>query len=150
MSVIEITSELVREFEGLRLKPYLCPAGVPTIGYGTTRYPDSTPVTLQDIEITEKMAEKYMQHELQKCHKTALIYCPDLEQESENRQAAITDFVYNLGASRLASSTLKNKINDGKMSEVPAQLRRWVYAGSKKLPGLVKRREAECALWVKN
>lgn len=148
MRVIEIACELAKQYEGFRAKPYLCPAGIPTIGYGSTRYADNKKVTLQDKPITEADAEKLLVSCMEHCLVEALIICPNLKAESNSRQAAIADFVYNLGSSRLASSTLKTKINEEKFDEVPEQLMRWVHAGAVILEGLKKRRATEAALWV--
>jgi len=60
---------------------------------------------------------------------------------------AICDFVFNLGAGRLQSSTLRRKINTEEWDDVPYELSRWVYGGGKKLRGLVLRREAESAFF---
>jgi lysozyme len=72
--------------------------------------------------------------------------CPSLV-DHPNKMAAITDWVFNLGAGNLRHSTLAQKINSGAWDDVPAQIRRWVYAGGKVQAGLVTRREREVQLW---
>ncbi len=62
---VEIATGLCRPFEGLRLKPYICPAGYPTLGYGTVYKPDGTKVTMEDPPITKETAEEWLLHELQ-------------------------------------------------------------------------------------
>jgi lysozyme len=143
---VKIACNLAKKFEGFRGMPYLCPAGVPTIGYGSTQYADGKHVTLQDNQISEPEAMRLLTEVMTKCLEQSIGLCPNLAKHSNNRQAAIADFVYNLGASRLASSTLRTKILEEKWAEVPGQLMRWVHAGALILEGLKKRRLAECEL----
>jgi lysozyme len=140
--------DLAQRFEGLRLKPYRCPAGIPTIGYGSTCYPSGLAVKLSDAPITETLAEIYLQHDLSQAMNATLRCCPLLAAEPPARLAAIVDFTFNLGAGRLQASTLRRRINQQDWPGAAAELRRWVYAGAKVLPGLVARREAECALLI--
>ena len=140
---IAIASALCRQFEGFFSRPYLCPANVPTIGYGSTRYEDGTKVSLGDAPITRERAEQLLQGELEHCKKAVQKYCPDV---SENASAALIDFVYNLGAGRLMASTLRKRINAGDMDGAKVELMKWVRGGGKVLPGLVKRRLAESGL----
>ena len=132
----------IEAFEGLRLRPYLCPAGVPTIGYGTTRYPDGRRVTLADPPIAEDQASAYLMHDMTGSVSAAARICPVLAMYP-NRWGAIADFVYNLGAGNFQASTLRRRINQEDWEEAARELRKWVYAGGKKLHGLVLRREAE-------
>lgn len=144
---IEITSELCKRFEGFRSKPYICPAGVPTIGYGSTYYPDGKKVTLTDPPVTEKQATDMLMHELLVTFAPgAYRACPTLYLAGPYKAAAIVDFAYNLGVGRLQASTLRRKINEQNWDAACDELRKWVLAGGKRLPGLVLRREAEVAL----
>ena len=59
-SAAKIAAEVIKEFEGFEPKPYLCPANVPTIGYGNTMYKNGERVTMDDPEIDEKEAEKML------------------------------------------------------------------------------------------
>ena len=145
MSSVVTAAALCRQFEGFYSAPYLCPAGVPTIGFGSTRYEDGRPVTLRDPAITRECAEQLLQHELQREVLPAVArLCPGLN--TENRAAALLDFTYNLGSGNLRSSTLRRKINAGDWAAVPAELAKWVRGGGRVLPGLVRRRAAEAAL----
>ena len=110
MKALDIATDIAKAFEGLFLKPYRCPANVPTIGYGTTHYPDGKKVTVQDPPITKEQATEYLVHEMRKSLFQALKYCPILA-SSEEKWGAIADFVYNLGPGALQSSTLRRKIN---------------------------------------
>jgi lysozyme len=143
---LEIASALCRQFEGFKSKPYLCPAGVPTIGYGSTYYADGRKVTLQDEPMSELDARALLMHELQHTYLPgALRNCPGLITD-ERKCNAIVDFVYNLGIGRLQTSTLKRKINANDWDGAKEQLMLWTKGGGKVLPGLLKRRTAECAL----
>lgn len=146
MSAIQIAGEIAKVFEGFRSKPYRCPAGVPTIGYGTTHYPDGRKVTMNDAPIDRGMALIYLHDELNKSMKKALIYCPILS-TNEGKLAAITDFCYNLGVGRLQQSTLRRRINQQNWPACRTELKKWVLAGGKRLPGLVKRREIEATFF---
>lgn len=144
---IELAAELCRRFEGFRSQPYICPAGVPTIGYGTTYYPDGRRVTMQDPPISEPEARAMLNHELLKTFAPGVLRaCPLLILENPAKLAAIVDFAYNLGVGRLQASTLRRRINEKRWDEACNELRRWVMAGGKRLNGLVLRREAEVAL----
>ena len=141
---ITLAAALCRSFEGLYLKPYLCPAAVPTIGYGTTAYENGVRVTLADPPITKERAEELLMHELNTaCLPRVLKLCDNLESWGPGSVAAIIDFVYNLGSGNLASSTLRKKILANDREGAKEQIVKWVYGGGKVLPGLVRRRNAE-------
>jgi len=143
---LELAAELCRRFEGFRANPYLCPAGIPTIGYGSTYYADGRKVTLQDQPITEPDARSLLMSELSHIYGPGVLrLCPGL---AANPAAfnAIVDFVYNLGVGRLQTSTLRRKINSQDWEGAKEQLMLWTRGGGKVLPGLVRRRGAEAAL----
>jgi len=141
---ISIAVSLCMFFEGFRAKPYLCPAGVATIGYGTIRYPDGSPVTLFDDPITKNQAKKLLIHQL----KTD--YVPVVLRLVQNltipQLNACIDFAYNLGTSALQNSTFRRKLNSGDISGARIEIMRWVYGGGKRLPGLVARRQQDRGL----
>jgi lysozyme len=140
-----LAMDLVRRFEGLHLRPYLDPIGIPTIGYGTTIYPDGRRVTLADPPLTADEATILARWYLRsRCLPVVMRLCPEVD--TPGRLAAILDWSFNLGAGRLAASTLRRKINAQQWDDVPVQLMRWVYAGGRQWPGLVRRRAAEAAL----
>jgi lysozyme len=135
---------LIKRFEGFSAKPYMCPAGVATIGYGSTRYLDGTKVTLRDNPITPAMAEQLVIAQINAEYlPETLRLCPKL---SGDRLTAIVDFSYNLGIGRLKSSTLRKRINAEDWESVPKELMRWNKGGGKVLRGLTARRIAECIL----
>ena len=149
---VEIAEVLCRRFEGFRAKPYLCPAGIPTIGYGTTVYPNGRKVTLQDKSITEQEARAMLMYELLNTFAPGVIrQCPILltlaiKTNDWRKLNAIIDFAYNLGVGRLQTSTLKRKINAQDWDGVKEQLSLWVRGGGRILPGLVTRRKVEASL----
>lgn len=143
---LSVAAELCRTFEGFRSKPYLCPAGIPTIGYGSTFYSDGKKVQITDSPIDEPSARALLLSELQHTYASGVArLCPALVQD-ERRFNAIVDFVYNLGVGRLQTSTLRRKLNAKDWDGAKEQLMLWTRGGGKVLPGLVKRRQAEAAL----
>lgn len=139
---LRVALALIRRFEGLYLTPYLCPAGVPTIGYGATYYEDGTRVTLKDAAITKERAEALLLWMVRTVYLPAVLrLCPGLREAGV--LAALIDFCFNLGSGQLQASTLRRKVNAMEWDAVPAELRKWVRGGGRVLRGLVLRREAE-------
>lgn len=138
--------ELITKWEGLRLKPYLCSAGVPTIGYGSTRYENGQRVKLTDPEITKERA-------LQLFQKTITVYedAVDLYARNDinqNQFNALVSFAYNLGTQALKNSTLLRKVNANPNDKsIATEFGKWVNAGGKKLQGLVNRRNDEIKMY---
>jgi len=148
MNIPQNAIDLCTTFEGFFSKPYLCPARVPTIGYGTTRYPNGQAVTLKDQAITKDRAIEFMKVELSRNMFEVARTCPILLTTDEYWYGAIIDFVYNLGIGRLQTSTLRRRINAQLWQDVPFELNKWVYASGKKLNGLNIRRRAEAAYYT--
>jgi lysozyme len=143
---LDIAAALCKQFEGYRAKPYLCPAGVPTIGYGSTYYADGRKVALTDPSMSEPDAAALLLQELHHTYLPGVLrQCPTLLTD-ERKCNAIVDFAYNLGTGRLQTSTLKRKINAQDWDGAKEQLMLWTKGGGRVLPGLVKRRSAEVAL----
>lgn len=146
-AAVEIAAALCRRWEGFFARPYLCPAGVPTIGYGATHYLDGRAVRLTDSPIGREAAERMLVQMIRRTYLPAVMrLCPVLVRETPERLAAIIDFAFNLGAGRLQAAGLRRRINAGEWDQVPAELRKWVIGGGKVLRGLVLRREAEVEL----
>lgn len=139
--IYEALIALIRKFEGLRLKPYLCPAGVPTIGYGHT----GKDVTLDMKPISEPVAEGMMHKDAEIFTRASGNLSPVLWFD-EGKHSAIADFCFNLGTSRYKASTLKRRVDSGDWDGAREELAKWVWGGGRKLPGLVLRRAAEAAL----
>ena len=149
---LDLAAELCRRVEGFSAKPYLCPAGVWTIGYGSTYYANGDKVTKDDPSIDREYAERLLMHELVHTYAPGAIrQCPILltvaiKDKDWGKLNAIVDFCYNLGVGRLQTSTLKRKINQQDWDGAVEQLKLWVRGGGKVLRGLVIRRDAEAAL----
>lgn len=139
--------DLIKSFEGLYLKPYLCPANIPTIGYGSTYYEDNTKVSLQDPAITEERAVQLLQSHLEEHER----YVEKLVKINinDNQFSALVSFCYNVGPSSLKKSTLLRLLNDGDIAGAGEQFLRWNKANGKELPGLTRRRQAERSLFLK-
>ena len=145
---MELASGIIREFEqgpdgGFARKPYLCPGGKYTIGWG---HQIRAPIELGFFEpgISEADAERLMWQDLAKAEASLNQLC-DAELTTYQR-AALISFIFNLGHGKFASSTLLARINAGEIADAPAQLKRWVHTGGQVTQGLVRRREAEIAL----
>ena len=143
--VLVLVVPLIERFEGLRLKPYLCPAGVPTIGLGSTRYLDGRPVRLTDPPITRGHAYAIAKDQLRREYLPGVLaYCRGAD--SVERLAALTDFAYNFGVPALRGSRLRRRVNEQDWDAARRELMRWVRGNGRVLPGLVARRKAEAAL----
>ena len=143
---LTLAADLCRFFEGFSSKPYICPAGYPTIGYGTVYKPDGTKVTMQDEPISKELANDWLMGELQNNYMTGVLKASPILIANERLLAAITDFAYNLGVGRYRASTLKRRVDSNDLLGVETELRKWTKGGGKTLPGLVKRRQAEIYL----
>ena len=129
-------------------KPYKCPAGVPTIGYGATFYPDGKKVTMSDKAITEAEGTALLASMLTKFEQYVDSYCIDTI--TQNQFDALVSFCYNLGPANLKASTLLKKVNANPNDEtIRAEFMKWTKAGGKVLKGLVTRRTAEADLYFK-
>lgn len=140
-----IACALARPFEGLRLRPYLCPAGIPSIGYGATYYLDGRPVTLKDPPISREAAERLLVVTMGRVYVAgAARLCPAAD--TPGRLAALGDFAFNLGLARLKASTLRKRVQAGDWPGARAELAKWTRGGGRVLPGLVRRRAAEAEM----
>lgn len=140
---------LIKEFEGLDLSAYLDPAGIPTIGYGTTIYPDGRPVKLGDT-IAQQQAEEYLQHDMKVFEQavTSNVQIPLTDAE----KAALTSFTYNVGVGGLKQSTALRRLNAGDRQGAAEALTWWnkaqVNGQMQTLPGLERRRQEERKLFL--
>lgn len=136
--------DLIKQYEGLRTTAYLCPAKVPTIGYGSTQG-----LTRADVgrkTVTTAQAETLLRADLVRFEKAVSKLVTI--RLTENQYAALVSFAFNLGEGNLAKSTLLKRINAGASTALIEQSwMQWVNAGGKRLQGLVNRRAAEMALW---
>lgn len=138
--------ELIKQFEGLKLKPYLCPASIATIGYGNTYYPNGQKVKLTDPAITQEKAEELLKFLLVSYEKAVDSFCRD--DISQGNFDALTSFAYNLGTNALQKSTLIKKVNaNPKDVTIADEFLKWNKANGRVLVGLTKRRQAESNLY---
>lgn len=142
---VKIAVLLAAKFEGLFLLPYLCPASVPTIGYGATYYPNGARVRMTDPAITKEFALQMLIWMVTHVYLPKVLkLCPNVR--SPERLAALIDFTFNLGAGNLAASTLRKRVNAGKWDLVKTELMRWNRAAGRVMRGLTLRRKAEADL----
>lgn len=140
--------KLIEKFEGIFLRPYLCPAGIPTIGLGSTFYENGQKVSLKDSPITKEKAYELLQNVLGQFERSVDTFTRD--DINQNQFDALVDFAYNCGAGNLKASTLLKKVNENPNNPLIAlEFKKWVKAGGKTLKGLERRREAEIELYFK-
>lgn len=145
MTISKTGIDLIRHFEGLKLESYLCPAGIWTIGFGTT-----TGIK-KGMQITESKAEELLRKDLDYFEDCILTFVEtDITQ---NQFDALVSFTYNLGENALHKSTLLKKINAGCFLEAADEFLKWNKARNKDgqlrpLAGLTRRRAAERLLFL--
>lgn len=136
--------DLIKKYEGFRPQSYQDSVGVWTIGYGTTRI-NGQPVKA-GMTITEDQALQLVKQEVNKLW--SQIEAILTVRLNDNQMNALVDFAYNLGFNALKTSTLMKYVNESQFDKAADEFGRWVFAGGKVLPGLVKRREAEKQLFL--
>ena len=139
MQISKAGLDLIKEFEGLYLKAYRCPAGVPTIGYGHTAG------VAMGQTITQQQADDYLRRDVRQFERAVerQVSVPLTQGQFD----ALVSFAFNLGEGALAQSTLLRLLNAGDYAGAAAQFDRWNKASGRVLPGLVRRRAAERALF---
>ena len=136
---------IIRKYEGLKLRAYICPAGLNTIGYGATFYENGTKVQPKDV-ITMDRADKLL-------HFQVKLFADEVKRVvksniNENQLGALVSFCFNVGGAQFSRSTLARKANANPNDPtIRAEFMRWTRGGGKVLPGLVKRREEESNLY---
>ena len=133
--------DLIKKYEGLKLKAYLCPANVWTIGYGSTG-----PHVKEGMTITEEEAEQLLKDDVlrfEDCINDGINV--ELTQDQFD---ALVSFAFNVGCKAFMGSTLRKLINEGNKTAAAQQLLRWDKAGGKVLAGLARRRADERALFL--
>jgi lysozyme len=150
MGKITKTSEkginLIKKYEGFSAKPYLCPAKIPTIGYGATFYPNGKKVTMSDKQITEAEATELLKNMLTRFEQYVDSFCVDTL--TQNQFDALVSFCYNVGPTNLKNSTLLKKVNNNPNDEtINDEFMKWTRGGGKVLKGLVTRRKSESELY---
>lgn len=136
---------LIRSFEGYSSKPYKDVAGIATIGYGTTSYPDGRRVALKDTAVTREQAETYLEHHINQTASSVLRLVK--VKLTQGQLDALTSLTYNIGIGNLAASTLLRLLNQGKYNDALIQFDSWKRAGGVVVAGLERRRDAEQELF---
>ena len=131
-----------------RVVPYLCPAGVATIGFGSIWRLDGSRVEMTDPPIGYEAAMQLMGRELQIKCEPAVDRMITVKLHPLSR-GALVSFVYNVGDGALRSSGLRRAINDRRFDDVPGEFAKWRMGGGRVLRGLVLRREAEAAMFLR-
>ena len=146
MKISEKGLNLIKEFEGLRLKPYKDAVGISTIGYGNTYYEDGRKVSLSDPAITEERATELLKMVVKRYEDAINRYVQ--VPITQNQFDALVSFAYNVGNENVRKSTLMKLLNRKQYTEAADQLLRWNKAGGKTLKGLTRRRQAERTLFL--
>lgn len=146
MKLNSVGYNLIKEFEGLSLKPYKCQANISTIGYGSTFYENGTKVKLTDAPITKQRAEQLLKNTADKfAERVAVLITKPVTQNQFN---ALVSFAFNVGVSALKISTLlklvNNNPNDGNIAK---EFLRWNKVNGRVVQGLTNRRIKESALY---
>ena len=133
--------DLVKEFEGCKLTAYLCPAKILTVGYGSTG-----PHVKPGMTITQAQADELLRSDLRRFEDYVAKVAP---KATDNQFAAMVALAFNIGEAALGKSTVLRKHLAGDHKGAAEAFGMWVKAGGKTLPGLVRRRDAEAALYRK-
>ena len=142
MKLDKVGKDFIKNFEGLRLTPYLCTGNVPTIGWGTTKG-----ITLNHPPITREQADQWFDRDI-KVFEDAVLRLVKVKL-NQNQFNALVSFTYNVGVGAFTNSTLLRLLNASDYKGAADQLPRWNRSGGKVTNGLVRRRAAERAMFLK-
>lgn len=141
MNISHAGIALIKKFEGFKPVTYLCPAGYQTIGYGHRLLPgetfstitemQATAILYKDVAIAEKAIANLVKVEI-----------------TQGQHDALVDFIFNLGVTAFAKSTLLKRLNEGNYQAAADNFQRWVYSRNEMLPGLIRRRAAEWSMFT--
>lgn len=133
---------LIKRYEGLSLTAYRCPAGVLTVGYGSTG-----PHVKEGMTVTPGQADALLRKDVRAAEEavTRMVSIP----LTENQFSALVSLVFNIGAGNFRDSTLRARLNAKRYFDAADEFPRWNKAGGRPLAGLTKRREEERALFLK-
>lgn len=141
-----VSTDIIKQFEGCKLKSYLCPAKKWTIGYGSTYHPNGVAVKEGDT-ITQSQADQYLSIEAEK--RIAEMRLPS--NLNDNQKAALLSLQYNIGQGRWMSSTIRKKVlNNPSDPSIRDEFMKWINKGSSFEKGLRRRRQAEADLYFSN
>ncbi len=139
-----IGAETLKNFEGLRLEAYSCPAGYLTIGYGHRLFPTSTGIV--QIVTNQQEAERWFQEDTGRVLSELFT---EIKTLIPNQVDALTSFIYNIGINAWRGSSARRELLTANYKYVPGQIMRWVHdSHGNVIPGLVARREREAAMFL--
>ena len=141
MSALEILLKLIRDSEGCKLTAYQCRGGVWTVGWGYT----GTDIK-KGLVWTQEKADECLLVTAMGVLNQAIKASPILATANMEKQAAIADFIYNLGVGNYAKSTLKKRVDAGNWLAASSEIKKWNKAAGKELKGLIVRRQKEADL----
>jgi len=135
MKTSAVGIELIKKYEGLKLRAYVCPGGVLTIGYGHTKN------VKENMTVTPEEAEELLIKDLEYFEKKLIDVVK--VKINQNQFDALVSLIYNIGEGAFNKSSLLKFINDNKFDLAARQFPRWIYSNGKILTGLMNRRKAE-------
>ena len=158
MRVSDAGKQLIKDFEGVHRRPYLCPAILWTVGVGRVLYPEQAKLKIperrayplrpeHDKEWSDEAIDLLFSADLLKYSSGVLRYCPD-SAFSQSQFDALVAFAFNCGLGALQASTLRRLYNAGDIEGAAAEFLKWNKGGGRILPGLTRRRLAEQALFL--
>jgi len=158
MKTSQKAKEMIKHHEGVRLKPYLCPAKLWTVGVGHVLYPEQANMKLEDRKDlwlhpednrvwTMEQVNALLEFDLNRFERGVARLCPS-STSNQNHFDALVSFSFNVGLGSLQKSSLRMKYNRGEHEEAANEFLKWAKAGGKVLPGLLKRRSDEKALFL--
>ena len=158
MNISNKAKELIKHHEGVRFKPYRCPALLWTIGVGHVLYPDQSKLKLEERNAyslkfednrmwTKEEVDKILLDDLVRFERGVARYCP-ASINNQNHFDALVSFSFNLGLGNLQKSTLRMKYNRGEYEAAAEEFLKWGKVGGKELKGLMNRRKDERAVFL--
>jgi lysozyme len=158
MKTSENALEMIKHHEGVRFKPYLCPAQLWTVGVGHVLYPEQAKLPVaersqfalrqEDIRVwTASEVDNLLAQDLARFERGVARYCPSAI-SNQGQFDALVSFSFNVGLGNLQRSGLRMKHNRGDIEDAAKEFMKWTKAGGRVLPGLVKRRNDERSLYL--
>ena len=152
------TIRMVKHHEGVRNKPYLCPAKLWTVGVGHVLYPEQANIPVSDrIQFklrpedariwSDAEVDDLLAKDLARFERGVVRLCPNTI-GNQGRFDSLVSFSFNVGLGNLQRSSLRMKNNRGEFEEAAEEFMKWTKGGGRVLPGLVKRRMDERALYL--
>ena len=148
MNVSKECLEMIRHHEGVRFKPYKCPAGLWTVGVGHVIGDGKTLPPEWNRSFSQDEVDSILAADLRRFERGVLRLCPVVQHQGQFD--ALVSFAFNVGLGALQRSTLRMKHNRGNYLSVPKEFLKWSNAGGKVLRGLLRRREDEARLYAKS